>query len=73
MHELGTTLKAIGALGLAVVIAWLMWIQPRYSTLRRVGIAVIALALLLPTFALTVSVRCDLGQLPDDECGIGVP
>lgn len=68
-----TTLKALGALCLASLIVWLMWIQQRYSMLRRLGIAIIAIVLLIPTFALTVSVRCDLGQLPEDECYLSAP
>ena len=63
-----TSLKAAAAAALLLSIGWLLWIQPRFTLPRRAGIFLLVIVLIVPTFALGVSVRCDLDQLPDAEC-----
>lgn len=61
-------LKVAGALVLLAALIWVLVVQPSQPVVRRIGLAVIGLAILIGLFAFVVSIRCDLGWLPADEC-----
>ena len=58
--------------GLSIVLAgglvWVLILQETTSALRRIVLCVVGLVILSALFVLVVSVRCDLGWLPADEC-----
>lgn len=61
-------LKVAGALVLLVGLIWVLIVQPSQPLLRRIGLALIGLVMVAGLFVFVVSIRCDLGWLPTDEC-----
>lgn len=66
-----TVFKVVAAAGCVLAIAWVCWMQYRLAFWKRLAVTLLGVALLFPTFVLVVSVRCDLADLPADECSLG--
>ncbi len=61
-------IKVALSIALTGGLVWVMILQSSRSVVRRIALAVVGLVILFALFALVVSVRCDLGWLPADEC-----
>lgn len=61
-------LKVGAAIVLLAGLIWVLVLQESQPFLRRLALGIVGLAIVLALFAFVVSLRCDLGWLPADEC-----